>query len=317
MKIISLFPKRLYDSKMSPGRTMYLNWFGAINGFQTIWSGNGWKNYNESESVLANVERLESSNEGKCDAIIVYKGADLRDIAGCDRRRFIIFNEANSEAVVNKEIGEAAATDVVFHHNSDFEAWDPVLRRRGVRSHSWCHAAPPLTVETSWEDRIYDVIVSGCLAKSIYPLRAAASDAVAEGFFRSPHIIRHPGYRLASRWEIAKQYSRYLELLSKSEVAICCTSIYKYPLAKLFEAAMCGCCVATDLPICPQFEEIMWPHCIQLRADMTPEEVAYTISTYSNAEKKERGRKLSELAMEHFSYDRWAACLTSAIRDDC
>ncbi len=317
MKILSLFPKSLYDTKMSPGRTMYLGYVGTMPGNSVVWSGKDWPGYENEASVKENVESLESVHRGKFDAVVIYKGQTLIDAAGCDRRKIVIFNEANDENLVNEEIESSGANTVVFHHRSDYDMWRWSLQRRGIRSCNWCHGSPGTVPSVGWKDRKNSVIVTGCLAGDIYPLRSRAAKAIDEGFFRGGVVLRHPSYRLKNRIEVINQYASYLKTLSLSKVAICCTSIYKYPLAKLFEAAMCGCVVATDLPNCPEFEKHLWPHCIRLDASWEPERIAGEISLYTDEDLRERGEALRKISMERFSYRNWADCLISAINEAC
>lgn len=312
MKILSLFPKSLYDTKMSPGRTAYLNHTGRTH--QVVWSGCGWDNYDASRPVQENIESLESRDGIQFDAVVVYKGDTLIGIEDVRRTRVVIFNEAHDTNSVPREISEAGADIVVFHHYGDYLKWKGELEDQGKRAETWCHASPRMTY-TPWRSRIYSTILSGCLSERIYPLRFAASQAVTSGLLSNPHIIGHPGYRLKGRSQIKDQYVEYLRKLSLSKVSICCSSIYKYPLAKMFESAMCGCVLATDLPECPEFERLLWPLCIQLEADMSPSDIAYEINAVSDDELRQRSEETKKVALRNFSYDHWSACLVSAIQN--
>ena len=312
MRLLSLFPKSLYDSKMSAGRTMYLNYVGSLPGNSVVWSGQGWSNYDELRTVGDNLKRLEA--DGKFDAIVVYKGDSLKGLDKCGRAVVIIFNEAHDDSFVEKELRDSRATIVVFHHQSDYDHWKWNLARRGIAARVWCHGAP-VTPEVPWSERDKGVILTGCTAKNVYPIRHNALLAIHEGYLDAFHLP-HPGYRLQGRAAIASQYLSYLNTLSHSKVSICCSSIYKYPLAKMFESAMCGCVVATDLPNCPEFEEYLWPHCIRLDKSWSPERIAGEISLYTDEELRDRGKALREIAIERFSYKTWSDCLTSAVMEN-
>tara|TARA_R110000824_G_scaffold526_8_gene3364 strand:+ start:1483 stop:2421 length:939 start_codon:yes stop_codon:yes gene_type:complete len=311
MKILSLFPKSLYDTKMSPGRTAYLNHTGRSH--DLTWSGCGWPNYDAAKSVQENIESIESGGT-QFDAVVVYKGDQLIGIEDVKRTRIVIFNEAHDTDSVPREISEAGADVVVFHHHGDYLKWKDELSDQGKRVETWCHASPRVTY-TPWRSRIYNPILSGCLSERIYPLRFAASEAITSGLMKSPHIIGHPGYRVKDREQIKNQYFEYLRKLSLSKVSICCSSIYKYPLAKLFESAMCGCVLATDLPACPEFERLLWPLCIQLKSDMSPLDIAHEINSVSDSELRDRSEETKRVTLKNFSYDHWSACLISAIQN--
>jgi hypothetical protein len=312
MRILSLFPKKLYDTKMSAGRTMYLNYTGSQPGNSIVWSGNGWANYESDQSVSDNLKRLEV--DGEFDALIVYKGGDLKGLKGCNRKVVIIFNEAHDDQTVNRELAESQASVAVFHHEGDFLHWKWNLGRRGIKAHNWCHACPELP-KVPWDEREDTPILSGCTAKAIYPIRHNTLLAIQEGHLNGFHLT-HPGYRLEGRVKVSFQYACYLKTLAHRKVSICCSSIYKYPLAKLFESAMAGCAVATDKPTCSMFEKRLWPHCIRLDSLWSPERIAGELSLYTDDELRERGSALQEAAIKHFSYKSWSDCLTSAVMDN-
>jgi hypothetical protein len=307
MNILSLFPKHLYDTKMSPGRTLYLEHVGKLH--NVIWSGDGWPSWHSDLPANENIDWIEEWEECKFDAVIVYKGSDLIAMDKVKTPKFVIFNEAHDQAMLTRELTEANADVAVFHHESDYVEYRNVI---GSTAATWCHAAP-VTPEVAWEDRKNYVITTGCTAEKIYPVRCRAARAMAS----FSDTLRHPGYRLPDRKAVVIQYASYLRALSNSKISICCSSVYKYPLAKLFESAMCGCVIATDLPACSKFEELLWPHCIQLSDEMTEESMKVHIRSYSDDELREMGRKSREIAMKHFSYDQWADCLITAIRDVC
>lgn len=313
VRLLSLFPKNLYDTKMSPGRTMYLNYTGSQPGNSLVWSGIGWSNYDKTKSINHNLVSLEAA--GEFDAIVVYKGEGISGLRDCPRTKVLILNEANNDKLVEEELASSRAGIVVFHHHGDFANWKWNLSRRGIVPYNWCHGCP-VTPEVAWGDRETSVILSGCTAKSVYPLRHNALLAIQEGRLDA-RLLEHPGYRVAGRERITSQYVEYLEILSRSKVSICCSSIYKYPLAKMFESAMAGCVVATDLPDCPLFEKYLWPHCIRLDSQWEPERIAGEISLYTDDELRERGSALREAAVKHFSYKNWSDCLTSAVMDNC
>lgn len=310
MRVLSLFPKYLYDSKMSLGRTMYLNYLGSVPGVELVWSGVGWKNWDSTLSTELNIRSLESG--GKFDAIIAYKTPN-NCVSSSRSNVFVILNEANDAECFMKDI--SGAGNVVFHHYGDYQHWKYILASKGIKSYNWNHAAPASIPYKPWSERSHQVVISGCTAKQIYPIRNAALKAADEGFFRNPLVLPHPGYRLPNRAVILNQYIRYLKSLSSAKISICCSSVYRYPLAKMFESAACGCVVATDLPNCPKFEELLWPHCIPLAVDMSPEDIAGEISIYTDEELRERSEKLREVASTHFTCSNWADCLISAIKD--
>ena len=149
----------------------------------------------------------------------------------------------------------------------------------------------------------------------MYPIRRSAEIAINQKLIRGGFTRPHPGYRLKNRAAINAQFIDYLKALSKAKISICCSSIYKYPLAKLIESAACGCVVATDQPYCDKFEELIWPHCIQLDAGMSPGEIAEEINGYDAEELKMMSVACRNAAMNHYSLDDWTACFRAAVMD--
>jgi hypothetical protein len=307
MNILSLFPKHLYDTKMSPGRTLYLNHVGKSH--KVVWSGVGWNNWDELVPADFNIRSIESEHEIIFDAIIVYKGNGLIEMQNVDRLKIVIFNEAHDHNAVSRELQSCNADYAVFHHESDLRKW------KGSQALAcWPHAAPEVPL-VPWEERRWMSISSGCTSQKIYPVRVMAAAAAKEAFGDEHYELQHPGYRLPNRRAVLEQYLSYLKTLSQAKISICCTSIHKYPLAKLIESAMCGCVVVTDKPICSEFEEHLWLHCVQIPKGVTQGYVKDRLLSYDDDELKEMGLAARKAAMEHFSYDHWSDCLISAIED--
>lgn len=307
MNILSLFPKHLYDTKMSPGRTLYLNHVGKSH--TVIWSGIGWDGWDMRLSGEWNVRSLEVSHGVKFDAIVVYKGEGL-GLENVTIPKIVIFNEAHDDVAVMKEIWDASANVAVFHHESDYKRLGSCL----PMTCRWSHAAPEVPL-VPWEDRKWATISSGCTAEKIYPVRVMAAVAAEDAYGDLHYELPHPGYRLANRHAVIQQYSSYLKTLSQAKISICCTSIHRYPLAKLIESAMCGCVVATDKPICSRFEKYLWPHCIQIPDGADRRFTKALLYSYDSDELKGMAAALRRAAIEHFSYDHWSDCLISAIED--
>lgn len=306
MNILSLFPKQLYDTKMSPGRTLYLNHVGLTN--KVVWSGHGWDNWSDRESAVCNVSRIQDSENCRFDAIVMYKQGGVSGLEHVDISKIVIFNEAHDDEMFRRD--SEGADIIVFHHYGDMIRTRPPDNRPVL---SWSHAAP-VTVDVPWEERNRHMVYSGCTAESVYPVRTKIRRAV-NGM--DVLDIPHPGYRMPNRASVIGQYVSYLKSLSSAKISICCTSIHEYPLAKLIESAMCGCVVATDMPNCPGFEKFLWPHCIQIKREQTEEEIRRVIASYSDDQLREMGAAARDAAKKHFSYDRWSAYLLSAIEEYC
>ncbi|NQV85923.1 MAG: hypothetical protein HQ492_02480 [Woeseiaceae bacterium] len=303
MNILSLFPKAMYDTNMCIDRSIYLNWVGRSD--TVVWSGPGWGNYEDGLSVQDNAELIGHRLDCEFD-VIVFSGKDeYRMPSETKAARVLIYNEAHDVERVMLRTRIFKPDLSLFHHHGDFKQWGGL----GVNPIFHCSPIPP---ETEWGDRKVRVILTGSTERSVYPLRNSAEKAISQKMIRGGFTRRHPGYRLRNRAEINAQFIDYLKALSGAKVSICCSSIYKYPLAKMIESAACGCVVATDKPYCDRFEELLWPHCIQLDAGMSSEEIADVINGHSDEELTAMSAASREVAANHYSLDNWAACFLAA-----
>ncbi len=244
MKILYLFPKSLADSKMSLGRILYGEAIGRLPGVELAFWGSGWPGYRDDLDLRTNLAIADINP----DVCLFYKAGTLKRAWDIDALRVVCMNEAN-DAKKNAADWDPCRPDlIVYHHPNDLERFD--AESPGPKKIHLPHCAdesffpdpPPLA------DRPIDCLLTGVHAPAVYPLRARLRGLMQSGAIKGNCVVRnHPGYRLNGMAALREQYADYCRQLMQAKVALCCCSIWRYPLAKQQEAAMAGCLVVSDM----------------------------------------------------------------------
>lgn len=284
MNILFLFPKDLWETKMSIGRTLYPQYLEQ-HGHTVTYSGDGWDNLDECLSCQKEYDF----------AWLYFPKSNIADRITIPK--LVSFNEANDPTKVMAELSACNATHVLFNHWGDYNRWQNLkVKSMWIGGHA-CHPSPN---ECPFRN---DILFSGVTAASIYPLREKYKAAFPDARRRL-----HPGYRLENRSQVEEQYMVYRMELWMAEASLCCTSIHRYPLAKQVESAAMGAIVVTDKPDCPYFETYLWDHCIQVDAEWSPEKIRRTvIETLESPSDVAKLRQGSYAAAKlHFSPESWS-----------
>ncbi|MDH7602182.1 MAG: glycosyltransferase [Armatimonadota bacterium] len=125
--------------------------------------------------------------------------------------------------------------------------------RSSVRFIPWPRAICPAIYRDYCSDKIYDVTLLGALQpEGIYPLRnlmrrvfATRSDI---NFFHQDH----PGYRYVATENVLVG-ERYARVINQSKIFATCTSVYRIPIMKLYEALACRSLLLSDAPCGAEF----------------------------------------------------------------
>lgn len=311
MNILYLFPRALYESKMSPGR----RWYGSAVAKQPgvtleVW-GDGWDGYDSTATVQANLER----SGRRWDALWLYKAEGLPGIADCPVPKFLTFNECwpHVPGLALAEVRACGANLVVHHHASDghcFSGFD------GRVVHI-PHGAPADIFDTDrpHAQRSTVCLSSGVASPEIYPLRAKLAALVAEGAVPG-RIRRHPGYRLPSIEACDRQALAYAADLQDARVSLCCSSRYRYLLAKITESMLAGCLVVTDAPDDPVYRDLLAPHVVEVSANCSTVQLRDTLLYVLSEPQRMQEMALSgqRAVRQHLTADHYAARLVSEIR---
>lgn len=305
MKILYLYAKHWYDRKMSIGRWLYGQAVANHPGVELRVSGVGWDGWQASAPVSHNILRMDWIP----DLIWVYKPQEYAGLASIKIPRVMAFNEANDVKKTSEEIEAADPTKIIFHHQNDIPRWE-LLRGVGVDLIHLPHCAPCDLFAPS--KKTIDCLSSGVQSPSIYPIRHQLHGLVQTG--QIPGVIRkHPGYRLNGHEQIAIQYGDYANQLAQTKIALCCTSIHKYFLAKLVEAAAAGCVIATDMPHDPIFQEYFGHGVIEMTGDVNRDRAAILSMLDDPLAIEEIGERNRQIALGMFDMKDYARRFVEAV----
>lgn len=305
MKILYLFPRDLYETKMSVGRILYGTAVSRRPGVELEYWGAGWPGYDESRTLEWNLEVTGRAP----DVLWVYKQDRLREFRHAPWLKLTCFNECWNE----KYIAEADGCDlVVFRHQVDHLLWDMRLTATGVMTRHILHGADPEFFVP--HQKTTDCLLTGVSAPQVYPLRARFEQMLRDG--RLPGRIRkHPGYRLRSHAECLNQYRDYADDLGGARISLCCSSKWRYSLAKYMESALAGCAIAGDMPDDELFRSTLGRHMIEIDTSWSDDGICEVIRDWLRhpnelAALAERGR---QCVLDNFTTAHYARHLVNAI----
>lgn len=311
LNVIYLYPKYYYDRKMSRGRVWYGEALSKIPGVNLKWWGPGWEGYDESRSLRENLKEHNLSP----DLLWAYKPENIIGITDRDCPLLVCYNECwpHIPGKAKKEVEDCRADLVVYHHENDAVCFTGF---KGLVGHI-PHGAPrdlfdgpiPHTLRGN------ECLSSGVQSPEIYPLRYRLNSFVKNGSIPGK-IRQHPGYRLNSAEECQWQAGTYAADLVSSCISLCCSSIYRYQLAKLSESALAGCLIVTDAPRDSWFE-LLRPYVLVVENGESDQSI---INRINNALRdadstQELALKAQAVALEHFTTERYASCLLAFIKD--
>lgn len=301
INIVYLYPKKYYEQKMSRGRVWYGEAVAKRSDCNLVFWGPGWDGYVDNLPVRENLNNLEFS----VDAIWAYKPEECVNITDRDCPLVVCYNEAwpHIPGKALEEVEECGADLVIHHHHNDRKCFDGAS---GIVRHI-PHGTPEWFSSFEYE-RLDSCCVTGVQSKEIYPLRDRYRKLSGVA------VRTHPGYRLQSSMQCESQATSYASYLSQYRASLCCTSKYRYLLAKIVESMMAGCVVVTDAADDPEFEK-MREHLIVLDEGISDNEIQEVCNEITSDPERwsqfaERSQKyaLNHLTTEHYA-ERFIACL--------
>lgn len=249
MRILYLYARRWYDTKMSISRWLYGQALADYPGVDLKVWGVGWPGYDAKFSVTHNIKQnLIQYLTQACDDtqwepthLWIYKSEDYKGVPETRLPRLLVFNEAYDTGEVLREIDSVKPTHVVFHHENDYQRWRSIV----PESVHLPHAAPSRHECLPMVQRSISCLVTGNLNKTIYPLRKRLSNLIRFSLLPG-QIYPHPGYRLTNHVSILDQYQAYQQHLGQARLGLGCSSVMKYNLARFAELTMAGVVPVTD-----------------------------------------------------------------------
>lgn len=310
MKILYLFARQYFESKMSPGRILYAEAMAQQPGVEVRFWGAGWDGFDTSLTLAENLRNLDWDPTH----LWLYKAQLYREVAEVKLPRLVVFNEAFDDVQTSLELRAAAATHVVFHHEGDFIGW----RNRVPRAYHLPHAGLPFaTPPPPLSERAHDCLVTGRLEPDIYPLRCKLARLVQRG--KLPGVVRpHPGYRLDGHSSIREQYESYRNDLCQARLGLGCSSVYRYNLARFAELALAGTVIVSDMPNDESFRKLLAPWSVILPDRSSSWRIKDLVrdALKDPSGLQQRSDGLRRTAERELSMDRYAQRLVELLRHD-
>jgi hypothetical protein len=312
MNIVYLYPRKYYEKKMSRGRV----WYGrAVQNRKDctlkFW-GPGWNGYDSNLPVQENLNRAEL----KPDVLWAYKPEECIGITERECPLVVCYNESwpHIPGKAAMEVALCSADLVICHHQNDkkcFDGCDSIVK-------SIPHCAPEFFAEESkpFDLRSHDFILSGVQSKEIYQLRHRYKMLADSGKIQDCHQLIHPGYRLQNASQCDEQSKTYAKSLGNSRVSLCCTSKYRYLLAKIVESMMAGCVVITDAADDDWFDAIR-PYVICVDDNTRDEQIADMCKMIQNDKSRWRSfaSEAQRYAKAHLSCSSYAERFIACLQD--
>jgi hypothetical protein len=238
VKILYLCNKKYHDRKMSRVR---FDTMGAIAATcATVYSGPGFSGWDDDLAAQENIDRIAPD----CDLVVWYKPLEFKFPHRVTKPTCLRYNEMWDAKWTQEEILASNTDFVICHHKNDWQRYSELPTLASRRFVHIPHCADSRAFRNNGDSRTVDVLLSGAISTKTYPLRARFEKMIQRGMI--PGVVRpHPGYRVENT-KIVK--AGYAASLRNAKIALVCGSVYRYRLAKIVEAAMCGCLVVGSLP---------------------------------------------------------------------
>ena len=241
MKILYLCDKNQYDTKMSRVRFQSMEAISKIAG--VVWSGRGWDNYNNNDSVQKNIDRIYRSVQP--DIVVAYKPLSLIDFYNVKSPKCMRYNEMWDINFTTNEIINSGSQLVICHHLNDIAKY--VNNIPDVKFVNISHCAEQSIYKDYDLPKTIDVLLTGAIS-SHYPFRSRLKNIMIKylnGKVRCK-ILEHPGGDLRKTHGLILE--DYAKELNQAKITLTCSSVYKYRLGKYVEIPMSGSLLAADLP---------------------------------------------------------------------
>ena len=316
MKILYLYPHAMYTKKVDAGRVTHGRAVARHPGVDIRVFGPGWGDYDDSRSLSDNLLTKFGMYMVPIDCVWCFKAGEVRGVKEWPSLKAIAFNDCWS---VDERLAEARAVDaklVILHHANDFDRMK-ALADEGRRLVHIPHVAEKdIFWRPKYENRYDACLLTGNCDKGIYPLRAKWK-RLCEAHAIPSDVRPHPGYRLPDMAAVEKQFNEYAASLRKYRIALCCTSVYRYALAKIVEAMAAGCVVVSDMPDDPVFRDTLGKWIVEVDAGWSIERLAKVVNEL--LADPDRISRLSEGGQKEYlaryTTDHYAEAFVGAVRE--
>jgi hypothetical protein len=278
-------------------------------------TGPGWTGWDDSASLRDNLESCGRTIR----AILWYKPERCVEPGEHPCPATVCYNEAWwPDWRAARECVASRVERVVCHHMEDLprmQAPPEVLGGHAYKLYHLPHAADSAAFARHsrlWSERDIPCLVWGALSPEFYPLRCRFAKMVRSGFVPG-QVLNHPGYRLANLEACDRQKERYAAMLGRTKLALVCSSIYRYGLAKYVEAAAAGCCVVGDAP--PDFAETIGQGMVGIDPNASDDTILHVVRSAlaNDVDSLDRARACQAAARRWHGMRRYAECLKNIL----
>lgn len=313
LKVLALFPRTYWERKHSPVRRHAIQAIQQHPKIECVISGQGWDDYDPSESLSENMRRLMPDD---CDVVWMYKPNGggkperpphvplLKDWKNVDALKVISLNEFWWDLETRKR--EVDGFDLaIAHHENDLSR----LKETGIDAIHIPHCADAdvFRRDTPFQDRKIDCLITGSISENHYPLRCRLRSMVVSGQV-SGELRAHPGYWQSNLSVNDAQVRNYADHLGNAKISLCCASKWGYALGKLTESAQAGCLIVSDMPNDKLFQETLGKYIVEIDSKMSDGQIVEIIKDWLSRplELIELAKAGQQMALTKFSMQRYA-----------
>lgn len=247
MKIIYLVPQKIYLERMSRVRFHQIEEIAKISNLK--YSGPGWDNYNDDDTVIKNLNRIYNGNLP--DIIIAFDHRTMKEFKYCPIPKINMMNEMhspNGDKKAGLDLLNSAGYDfIICHHENEMNdsIFNPI---RYKLCHIPHHANASIFKDYNLEKTI-DVLLCGALFLDKYKLRIRFIRIIKklQKLGINAEIHQHPGGYLPDA-HTNKYLIDFARKINMSKICLTCSSIYKCAFAKYVEIPLCNSLLAGDIP---------------------------------------------------------------------
>ena len=217
-------------------------------------------------------------------------------------KKILIIEDMHATDLINK-VTRSNSINYIFYHCDCNQLDQLKLLNRHVRFINYPHYVDTNIYKNYGENKVYDIILYGCINKSVYPFRYRLFNLIRSCKKFRICYIPFPGYNVPNRKAITSG-EKLAKLINKSYIGISTCSNFDYFLKKYIEIPASYCMVAGNIPT--RYRNILSDKIIELRPTMSDTEIITRLqSALSDKDKLlEKIAYSYEFFTNNFSYEK-------------
>jgi len=239
VRILYFCDKRYWDTKMSRVRFHGIEAIARHPGVELVRDGPGFPGF-EAADV--------SEMRHKPDFVMWYKPLKIPGYDIVRAPKVLRYNEMYERPITAYEINESFTDIVIHHHANETIGWYakhcPDTRFVNIPH---CANTDIFRPYNRPEEKDIDVSLVGALNPEHYPLRCRMAGLLPKLKGYRVMIHQHPGDGHADA-HTNRYLIEYAKRISRTKIAVTCSSKWRYRLGKYVEIPLCGTALAADIP---------------------------------------------------------------------